>query len=161
MVLPEEDRNPYRHAYGDYTHRSANGAYTFEWTPFTPAVKAWENARACLEQAVKDLAEARRLPGFGLNGLTDEHAELIGVLTVLIEDTEACHKEASTLVEVLRTANTEYARANEASREQYQALTKVIDRIAVLQRSTRAVSETRQNTLDTVQNWGPPFDGKE
>ena len=80
MGIPDEDLNPHRHAYGDYTHPSRDLRYRFEWTPFTPAIRAWQNAGRHLDSAVRNLAEARRLPGLALNGLADDHVQMMAAL---------------------------------------------------------------------------------
>src|SRR5690242_16927842 len=107
MGIPDEDVNPYRHPYGDYTHYSKNLAYRFEWTPFTPAIVAWRNAESYLKTALDNLAEAQKLPGFALNGLAEEHLQMMSTLKVLAEDLQASHTEAGKVVQVLEVANTD------------------------------------------------------
>jgi hypothetical protein len=161
MGIPEEDLNPYRHAYGDYTHYSGNLKYRFEWTPFTPAIQAWQNAEYYLKSALENLAEAQKLPGFALNGLADEHVQMMGTLKVLAEDAQACHVEAGKVVKVLEVANTDYANANEASLQEYLALTGKIDGV-------RSGQGTRHKTADDTEAGAEqkrdhevfPFDGK-
>jgi hypothetical protein len=148
MGLPEDDRNPHRHAYGDYTHDSANGRYRFEWTPFRPAIEAWENAERYLKAAIDNLVDAQQLPGFALNGLSDEHAHMMGALKVLVEDAQACHGEAIKVVKVLDVANTDYANANEASLEQYQQLMGMVDLVRTGQTMVNADREATEIAAD-------------
>jgi hypothetical protein len=161
MGIPEEDLNPYRHAYGDYTHYSPNLQYRFEWTPFTPAIRAWQNAEQYLKTALDNLADARKLPGFALNGLADEHAQMMQTLGVLAEDAGACHVEAGKVVKVLEVANTDYANASEASLAEYQALVAVIDQ-ARAGRGLVRTGEDRTEARGEQQRDHDifPFDGK-
>jgi hypothetical protein len=138
MGLSEDDANPYRHAYGDYTHDSPNGRYHFEWTPFRPAIESWGNAEHYLKKAIEDLAEARKLPGFGLNGLGDEHQHMMGALEVLMGDAQDTQVAVGRLVQAMQVANDDYARANEASLAQYQQLMGIVDLVRQGQTFTRA-----------------------
>jgi hypothetical protein len=161
MGIPEEDLNPHRHAYGDYTHYSSNMKYRFEWTPFTPAIEAWENAEYYLRTALQNLADAQKLPGFALNGLAGEHEKMMSTLKVLADDAQACHVEAGKVVKVLEVANTDYANANEASLQDYQNLTALIDNA---RRGRAAVRTGENNTEQLAEDKRDkeifPFDGK-
>lgn len=161
MGIPEEDLNPYRHAYGDYTHLSPNLKYRFEWTPFTPAIKAWENAEYHLKQALADLAEAQKLPGFALNGLADEHVQMMGTLKVLAEDAQACQVEAGKVTQALQVANTDYANANEASLQDYRSLMAAVDGVRANQTGRhRGGDDTERRTEEQRDREVFPFDGK-
>lgn len=160
MGLPEEDVNPYRHAYGDYTHYNPSLTYRFEWTPFTPAIQAWQNAEYYLKAALEDLADAQKLPGFALNGLADEHVQMMATLKVLAEDTQACHTEAGKVVKVLEVANTDYAHSNEASLAEYQKLIGVIDGVRSSQGSTRRSQDATEQSAESQRDKDIfPFDG--
>jgi hypothetical protein len=161
MGIPYEDLVPYRHAYGNYTHPSPNLRYRFEWTPFTPAIVAWQNAEHHLKAALANLADAQKLPGFALNGLADEHVRMMQTLKVLAEDAQACHAEAGKVVKVLEVANTDYANANEASLADYQALVKVIDGTRGTQGSRhRGEDQTEQGQEQQRDKDIFPFSGK-
>jgi hypothetical protein len=161
MGIPEEDLNPHRHAYGDYTHYNQGFTYRFEWTPFTPAIQAWQNAEYYLKAALDNLADAQKLPGFALNGLADEHVQMMAVLKVLAEDTQACHVEAGKVVKVLEVANTDYANSNEASLAEYQKLMGVIDGVRTTQGGTRRGQDTTEAGAEAQRDKDIfPFDGK-
>jgi hypothetical protein len=160
MGIPEEDLNPYRHAYGDYTHYNGNLTYRFEWTPFTPAIRAWQNAENYLKAALGDLADAQKLTGFALNGLADEHVQMMATLKVLAEDTQACHTEAGKVVKVLEVANTDYANSNEASLEEYKKLMAAIDGTRTTQGTTRRTQDTTEQGQEAQRDKDIfPFDG--
>jgi hypothetical protein len=100
---------------------------TFEWTPFTPAIRAWERAQRHLRNARDLLVEARKIKGFAIPGLEHDCEHFKGQLKVLIDDVDEATWEARTVVQVLDVANTDYARAHDASRDEYQRLRDVID----------------------------------
>lgn len=124
---------PFRDAYGDYNQVSADGRYYFEWTPFTPAIRAWDRAERHLRNARDRLVEARKIEGFAIPGLEHDCEHFKGQMKVLIDDVNEATREARTVVRVLDVANTDYARANDASREQYQSLRDVIDQTLAAQ----------------------------
>jgi hypothetical protein len=160
MGLPDEDRIPYRHAYGDFTHYSPNGQYRFEWTPFTPAIEAWQRAEHSLRTALDRLADAQRLPGFALNGLAEEHAQMMATLKVLAEDAQACHTEAGKVVQVLEVANTDYADASEASLQEYRALMGIVDTAVGGRSRVRQFQDDRERSDEEQKDKDVfPFDG--
>ena len=118
---------PFRDAYGEYNQVSADGKYYFEWTPFTPAIRAWERAERHLRNAHDRLVEARKLEGFAIPGLEHDGEHFKGQLKMLIDDVAESTREARHVVQVLGVANSDYARANDASYEEYQSLRDVID----------------------------------
>jgi hypothetical protein len=144
--IPEEDLYPH-HRYGNYTHTSAGG-YAFEWTPFRPAIVAWENAERYLRSAVKNLRTARELTGFALNGLDDEYARMITCLEEYATQAETTRSEAAKVVGVLEIADKEYAAANEDSAEQYLALMKRIDEVTAGQGVVRGIEDEQERLLD-------------
>jgi len=159
--IPDEDRIPYRHSYGNFTHYSGNGQYRFEWTPITPAIDAWRRAEASLKRALDRLADAQKLPGFALNGLSEEHAQMIATLKVLAQDTQVCHAEAGKVVQVLEVANTDYANAHEASLEEYKALTHLIDVGKGGRQRVRDFQDDRERGEDAQRDKDVfPFDGE-
>jgi hypothetical protein len=161
MGIPDDDLNPYRHAYGDYTHYNRNMTYRFEWTPFTPAIRAWQNAESYLKTALQDLADAQKLPGFALNGLADEHLQMMATLKVLADDTQACYTEAGKVVTVLEVANTDYANSNEASLAEYQKLIGVINGVRSTQGTTHHNADTTEAGQEAQRDKDIfPFDGK-
>jgi hypothetical protein len=159
--IPEEDRIPYRHEYGNYTHRSADGRYRFEWTPFRPAIEAWENAERHLQKALQDMAEARKLPGFGLNGLGDEHQHMMGALKVLADHLQDSHGAVKRLVQAMEVANNDYAASNEASLELYKQVTGTVDLVREGQTYVRADTIAAEMAEDRrLDQEIFPFDGK-
>jgi hypothetical protein len=159
MGIPEDDLIPYRHAYGNYTHTSANGKYKFEWTPFTPAIEAWRKARYHFMGALDHLVEAQKLPGFALNGLADHHLKMMEDLKVITEDTAASRDEAAKIAAVLEVANRDYALANEASLEQYQSLMGMIDNVNAGQTGVQNVQDSFEHDADAQQDQTiHPFD---
>ena len=106
------------HLYGDRSSTSRNGEYHFEWTPFTPAVLAWQSAERYLTQARNHLSEVSDLKSFAIPGLDVEFREFKAVLEVLIGDVEARAGEAKRVHQALDAANAEYAKANEFSHEE-------------------------------------------
>jgi hypothetical protein len=118
---------PFRDAYGDYNLESADGKYYFEWTPFTPAIRAWERAQRHLRNARDRLVDARTIQGFAIPGLEHDCEHFKGQLTALIDEVDLAGREAGTVVEALNTANTDYATAHDASYDEYQRLRDVID----------------------------------
>jgi hypothetical protein len=118
---------PFRDAYGDYNLESADGKYYFEWTPFTPAIRAWERAQRHLRNARDLLIEARKIKGFAIPGLEHDCEHFKGQLTGLIDEVDGSRREADTVVQVLNTANTDYATAHDASYDEYRHLRDVID----------------------------------
>jgi hypothetical protein len=147
VYLPEDDLNPYRNRYGDFTHLSRNGKYTFEWTPFLPAIEAWKNVRDHLQRALGDMAEAQGSEGFALNGLASRHAKMMGSLGEFTKEVQVSLEEAGGVIEVLEVAHRDYAAANEASLQQYQALMAITD-------GTTRTNTTQQASLDDVES-GP------
>ncbi len=128
---------PFRDAYGDYNLESADGKYYFEWTPFTPAIRAWERAQRHLRNARDWLVEARKIEGFAIPGLEQDCEQFRGQLMALIDEVDVERREAGTMVEVLNTANTDYATAHDASYDEYQRLRDVIDQTLEDQGRTR------------------------
>jgi hypothetical protein len=124
--IPHEDLYP-RHQYGDYTHTSPGGGYRFEWTPYTPAIVAWQKAEFRIRSVLANLRAARQLPGFALNGLQGEHQRMMTALDKFIEDGETSRREALNVIRVLEEAHRDYAAANEASYEEYQRVMALID----------------------------------
>ena len=119
---------PFSDGYGDYNQVSADGKYWFEWTPFTPAIRAWERAERHLRNARDRLVEARKIKGFAIPGLEHDCEHFRdNALKVLIDDVDEATREAATVVHVLDVANTDYARAHDASYDEYQSLRDVID----------------------------------
>jgi hypothetical protein len=118
---------PFRDAYGDYNQVSADGKYWFEWTPFTPAIRAWERADRHLRNARDRLADARKIEGFAIPGLEHDCEHFKGQIKVLTEDVDEAVREAGKVIRVLDTANTDYANAHDASYAEYQRLRTVID----------------------------------
>jgi hypothetical protein len=118
---------PFRDGYGDYNQVSADGKYYFEWTPFTPAIRAWERAERHLRNARDRLVDARKIRGFAIPGLEHDCEHFKGQLKVLIDDVDEAAREAGTVVQVLDVANTDYATAHDASYDEYQRLRDVID----------------------------------
>jgi hypothetical protein len=148
------------HPYGDFTH-TTSGGYKFEWTPFTPAIVAWQNAERYLKSAIGHLAEAQKLPGFALNGLADEHAQMIQTLKVLAEDAQTCQTEAAKVVKVLEAANTDYANANEASKAEYESLMATIDLSRMGRGEANAWDDLREMQAEEKRDQEIfPFDGK-
>jgi hypothetical protein len=120
---------PFPDAYGDYNRVSADGKYYFEWTPFTPAIRAWERAQRHLRNARDRLVDARKIKGFAIPGLEHDCEYFKGQLKVLIDDVDEAVREAATVVQVLDVANTDYAVAHDASYDEYQRLRDVIDEV--------------------------------
>ena len=118
---------PFRDAYGDYNLESADGKYYFEWTPFTPAIRAWERAHRHLQNARDRLVDARKIEGFAIPGLEHDCEQFKGQMKLLIDDVDEATREARKVVQVLDVANTDYATAHDASYEEYQRLRDVID----------------------------------
>jgi hypothetical protein len=133
MGIPEDDRNPDPHAYGAYNPVSADGKYFFEWTPFTPAIVAWRNAENHLRRAQDKLVDARKIKGFAIPGLEAEHRTYVKTVEVLAEDVDRAAKDANTVAQVLDAANTSYAAAADASRQEYELLRSVVDGVLVSQ----------------------------
>jgi hypothetical protein len=128
MAKPVDDRSPpVNDAYGDYNVRSSDGNYYFEWTPFTPAIRAWESAQRYLRSARDRLVDAGKIEGFAIPGLDADYREFAEKLEVITRDVDAATREARTVVQVLDAANTDYANANDASYEEYERLRDVID----------------------------------
>ena len=126
--MPEEASTPpVTDHYGDYNRRSADGKYYFEWTPFTPAIRAWESAERHLRNARDRLVDARKISGFAIPGLEDECELFKRELKVLTDDVDAASRESRTVVQVLDAANTDYANAHDASYDEYRRLKTVID----------------------------------
>jgi hypothetical protein len=152
MGIPDEDRVPYRHSYGNYTHLSGNLQYRFEWTPFTPAIVAWQRAESSLKSALDHLVEAQKLDGLGLNGLASEHERLIGSLKVLADDTHESHVEAGKVVDALQVANTDYAASAESSLAEYQALMKAIDGTTSRQRGDHTTWDNAERASESQRD---------
>jgi hypothetical protein len=132
MAIPDEDRNPHHHRYGDYNRLSGNGRYQFEWTPFTPAIIAWRNADYYLRSARDKLAEASTISGFAIAGLEADHARFVESMKVLAADVDESSREAVKVADALEAANASYSNAADASLVEYQRLCAVIDmRLAV------------------------------
>jgi hypothetical protein len=148
MGLPEDDFNPYRHRYGDYTHLSRNGQYRFEWTPFTPAITAWQNAAYYLQQALADLADAQKSQGFALNGLAQQHEKMVASIKQFAKELELSHTEAGKVVKVLENAHKDYSAANEASLEQYQSLMRLIDGVTTGQTTAHKKADGDEKSGD-------------
>jgi hypothetical protein len=161
VELPDEDANPIRHPYGDYTHWSPDGRYKFEWTPYTPAIKAWENAERRLRNALGHLHDARQLPGFALNGLQGEHDRMLGALKEISEDTEVSVRESGAVLEVLRAAHRDYAAANEVSLEEYRRLMGMVDLVGTgqLEADWKRSQDEAASEADRDRTIFP-FDGK-
>jgi hypothetical protein len=118
---------PFSDAYGDYNRESADGKYWFEWTPFTPAIRAWERAHRHLRNARDRLVDARKIKGFAIPGLEHDCEQFKGAMERLIDDVDESTREAGHVIQVLETANTDYANAHDASYDEYQRLRDVID----------------------------------
>jgi hypothetical protein len=128
MAIPDEDRNPHRHPYGDYNRVSADGKYYFEWTPFTPAIVAWRNAAKHLHNARDRLVDAGKLRGFGFASLRQQHAEFLAALRALADEVDEAAREAEQrVVPALDAANAQYAAAADVSLQDYNALMSVVD----------------------------------
>jgi hypothetical protein len=125
--VPNVPNIPFRDAYGDYNLETADGKYYFEWTPFTPAIRAWERAQRNLRNARDRLLDARKIKGFAIPGMEQDCEDFKAQLTALIEKVDTSRREADTVVEALNTANTDYATAHDASYDAYQRLRDVID----------------------------------
>jgi hypothetical protein len=126
--MPEDaSAPPVTDHYGDYNRRSADGNYYFEWTPFTPAIRAWESAHRHLRNARDRLVDARKISGFAIPGLEHDCEQFKGQLKELTEDVDEATREARTVVQVLDAANTDYANARDSSYDEYQRLSNVID----------------------------------
>jgi hypothetical protein len=128
MVEPADgpEQGP-THPYGDFTRMSADGKYWFEWTPFTPAIRAWRNAERNLRTAHDRLVDANVIYGFAIPGLEPKFHQFKRALKVLTEHVEEAIGEARTVVQVLDAANVSYANANDASRAEYQRVMAVVD----------------------------------
>jgi hypothetical protein len=113
--------------YGNYSHQSRDGTYWFEWTPFTPAVRAWQSAERYLRTARDALVEAQQIYGFAIPGLEAEYREFKEVLKILTRHVDERAREAWRVTEALDAANTSYAKVNEASPKEYKKLVGVID----------------------------------
>jgi hypothetical protein len=118
---------PFRDAYGDYNLETADGKYYFEWTPFTPAIKAWERAHRHLQNARDRLVDARKIKGFAIPGLEQDYEDFKAQLTGLIDKVDEAWWEARMVLVVLNVANTDYATVHDASHDEYQRLRDVID----------------------------------
>lgn len=124
-----DENNPLQyvhHLYGDRGHASRNGEYWFTWTPFTPAVIAWQSAERYLNEARDQLIQARKLRSFAIPGLDVEFAEFSAVLEVLIEDVDARAREANRVHRALDVANANYARVNRFSHDEFENLYKQV-----------------------------------
>jgi hypothetical protein len=128
---------PFRDGYGDYNLETADGKYYFEWTPFTPAIKAWERAHRHLRNARDRLVDARKIKGFAIPGLEHDCEQFKGAMERLIDDVDESTREAANVVHVLNVANTDYANAHDASKKEYQRLRDVIDQTLEDQGRTR------------------------
>jgi hypothetical protein len=125
--MPEDASAPPADHYGEYNRRSADGKYYFEWTPFTPAIRAWDRAHRHLRNARDRLVDAGKITGFAIPGLEHECEFFKGQLKELTEDVDGATREARTVVKVLDAANTDYANAHDASFDEYMRLNTVID----------------------------------
>jgi hypothetical protein len=130
MGIPDDERLPpdHRSAYGDFSHISGDGKYWFEWTPFTPAIVAWQNAERLLRSAAGHLREATQLQGFAIAGMDEEYHRMIESLKVFADDTNDTAKEAGNVAKALDNANASYAAANDASAVEYAKVVAAIGR---------------------------------
>jgi hypothetical protein len=139
MAKPVDDRSaPVADAYGDYNRLSADGKYWFEWTPFTPAIRAWQTAERYLRSARDHLVDAKAITGFAIPGLEADFREFEAKLKVLTGDVHRATSEAGSVVRVLGTANTDYANAHDASYDEYRRLKGVIDNTLAAQGRPRS-----------------------
>jgi hypothetical protein len=128
MAKPVDDRSPApSHPYGDYNRLSADGSYYFEWTSFTPAIRAWEKAARHLRNARDKVGEARKVTGFAIPGLEHECEHFKGRLKVHADDLDDAAREAQRVVQILEVANTDYANARDESLADYEAMMRVVD----------------------------------
>jgi hypothetical protein len=144
--IPDEDLFPYRHPYGDYTGQRPG--YEFEWSPITPAIIAWQKAERALQAAVGDLAEARKSQGFGLNGLAGQHALMLQSLQEFIEELTLTVQAARETVKVLEVAHRDYTAANDASLEEYLALTRLLDGVRTEYSRTQMGADDAERARD-------------
>jgi hypothetical protein len=80
---------------------------------------AWRNAEGHLRRAVRNLDDARKLPGFAINGLAAEHARMLESLRIFAEEMTRAGDEARSVSQLLEAANNDYAANYEASRQEY------------------------------------------
>jgi hypothetical protein len=106
---------------------SADGKYWFEWTPFTPAIRACRNAEQKLRTAHDRLVDANAIYGFAIPGLEPKYDQFKRALKVLTEHVEEATGEARKIVQVLDAANVSYASANDASFAEYQRVMAMVD----------------------------------
>jgi hypothetical protein len=114
-----------RHLYGNFTRKE--GGYWFEWTPFTPAVLAWQSAERYLRTAVAELHNAREIYGFAIPGLETEFDQYKQAVKVLAEYVEDRRREARTVTRALDLANTTYAKAHDASAAEYRRVMGIVN----------------------------------
>jgi hypothetical protein len=126
--IPDEDLYPYRHPYGDYTGQRPG--YEFEWSPITPAIIAWQKAERELRAAIGDLNMAGQSKGFGLNGLAGLHALMMKSFEEFIEQLDYGVEAAGETVKVLEVAHRDYTASNDASLDEYLALTRMLDGVS-------------------------------
>ena len=142
--IPDED-DPYRHPYGDYTGQRPG--YDFEWSPITPAIIAWQKAERALQAAVGDLAAARK-SRVGLNGLAGQHALMLQSLQEFIEELTLTVEAARQTVKVLEVAHRDYTAANDASLDEYLALTRLLDGVRTEYSKTQAGADDAERARD-------------
>ena len=123
---PNVPNIPFRDAYGDYNLETADGKYYFEWTPFTPAIRAWDAPNGTCSTHVTGWPTRARSKA--------SRSRSRARLRAIQRPDEAAHRRRGRgdpggreVVQVLETANTDYATAHDASYEEYQRLRDVID----------------------------------
>ena len=136
-----------RHLYGNFTRRE--GEYWFEWTPFTPAVLAWQSAERYLQRALDDLHNAQQIYGFALPGLETEFDQFKKAVQALTRHVEDRRRAARSVTSALDAANTSYARVHDATAAEYQRVMGIVN--AAVQAQGR-----RSPVVDTLPVPGDP-----
>jgi hypothetical protein len=132
MATPDDqkrvDPKNLDHVYGNFHQK--RGGYWFEWTPFTPAVVAWQGAERYLQHALDELNKAQGdqdIFGFAIPGLEYVFAKYKKAVKDLAELVENRRREAGGVARALDAANTSYAKAHNASATEYHRIMDIVN----------------------------------
>jgi hypothetical protein len=131
-------------------YRGRRPGCDFEWSPITPNIVAGQKAERELRAAIGDLNMAGQSKGFGLNRLTGLHELMLRSFEEFVEQLDYSVQAARNNVEVLEDAHRDYTASNDASLDEYLALTRMLDGVGAEYGKQQSAAEDAERQRDAA-----------